>query len=108
MATPNPILALLDQVAPQAAVTPRPADAFDCALAANGCTEWVLPKYAIFRAPDGTLVGLCPRREQHAQLAKGDKEAATIVGRLTGLFRQANPNYQLGSKSRTKVVKVTA
>lgn len=106
----NPVLALLDQVAPHVAATTsnRPSDAFDCALKANGCTGWVAPRYAIFQAPDGTLVGLCPRREAHGQIARGDKEAATIIGRLTAAFRAANPNFQVGSGKRTKVVKVTA
>ncbi len=101
------VLELLDQVAPPATVTPRPAGAFDCALAEFGCSGWTLPQFAVFKAADGTLVGLCPRRETHAQIARGDKDAATIVGRLAGLFRRANPDYVIGSKARTKPLKAT-
>lgn len=100
------VLALLDK-APQA-YEARPADAFDCALKDFGCTGWSLPRFAVLRGPDGTYVGLCPRREQHRVIAAGDKQAATIIGKLAGIFRSANPGYEIGSKAKTKVVQVTA
>jgi hypothetical protein len=102
------ILDILEQIAPRTSQANRPADAFNCALADYGCDGWTRPQFAILKAPDGTLVGLCPRREQHAQLARVNSEAATIVGRLAGLFRQVNPGYQIGSKAKTKTMKVPA
>lgn len=101
------VLELLEQAAPRAtAISPRPAGAFDCALAEFGCSGWVKTQFTVLKLADGTPVGLCPRREQHRQIANGDPEAATVVGRLAGLFRLANPTYVVGSKARTRPMKV--
>ena len=101
------LLALLDKAAPTTG-TERPKNAFDCALKDFGCTGWTVPQFAIIKAPNGQLIGLCPRREQHATIAKNDAQARLIVARLASLFRATNPNYEVGSKVKTKAVTVTA
>ena len=101
MARPLNVLAALDKVAPPVPPT-KPADAFDCALKAHGCTGWVKAQYAIFEL-NGTLYGLCPRKEAHQAIVAANTEAATIRARFSSLFNLANPSYVKGQPTQRYV-----